>query len=189
MNYLKSRAMRYLICMKIRTILGMVFALPVTLLTLLFYVLPFTLFGWYKYIGWHGTNKSPNDKSPLGVAPVWAVQLDKCPNWLSNYWSKWGGHCVGTAVVVKYPESAKKAEILITHELHHVDQMHRLGFFQPLLYALSSLFAKIAGEDAYTHNVFEMSARRTAGQIVDAQSFVQGYASGKLSVEVQKPQA
>ncbi len=170
--------------MKLRTILGIVFASPVTLVTLLFYVLPFTALGWYKYKGWYGIDKLYNDKSPLGVAPVWAVQLDRCPPWLANYWVKWGGHCVGTVIVVKYePGSSKKADITLVHELHHADQMHRFGFFQPVLYALSSLCAKVAGEDAYIMNVFEMSARRVAGQIVDPQSFVTGYSSCKNHVQ------
>jgi hypothetical protein len=170
--------------MKLRTILGIVFASPVTLVTLLFYVLPFTALGWYKYMGWYGIDKLYNDKSPYGVAPVWTVQLDRCPAWLANYWVKWGGHCVGTAVVVKYePGSSKKADITLVHELHHADQMHRFGFFQPVLYALSSLCAKVAGEDAYIMNVFEMSARRVAGQIVDPQSFVTGYTSCKNHVQ------
>lgn len=170
--------------MKLRTILGIVFASPVTLVTLLFYILPFSALGWYKYAGWFGTDKLYNDKSPLGVAPVWVVQLDRCPAWLVNYWTKWGGHTVGTAVVVKYDSgSSKKADVIVTHELHHVDQMHRLGFFQPVLYVLSSLCAKLAGEDSYSMNVFEMDARRVAGQIVDPQSFVQGYSSGRSQAQ------
>lgn len=185
---LKTDTQRYLTIMKLRTILGIVFASPVTLVTLLFYVLPFSALGWYKYSGWYGIDKLASDKSPLGVAPVWTVQLDRCPAWLVNFWSKWGGHCVGTAVVVKNePGSSKKADILLTHELHHADQMHRFGFLQPLLYALSSLCAKVAGEDAYVFNVFEVSARRTANQIVDAQSFVQGYAAGKSQTQQAAP--
>jgi hypothetical protein len=180
MSDLENDVQRYLTRMKLRTILGIVFASPVTLVTLIFYILPFSLMGWYKYAGWFGVDKLHNDKSPLGAAPVWVVQLDKSPTWLVNYWSKWGGHCVGTAIVVKYePGSGKRADTILTHELHHADQMHRLGFFQPILYVMSSLCAKVAGEDAYTMNVFEMDARRVAGQIVDAQSFVQGYSSAK----------
>jgi hypothetical protein len=166
--------------MKLRTILGVVLVSPVTLVTLLFYVLPFSVLGWYKYYGWVGLNKTGEDKSPLGTAPAWVVQLERCPMWLLQYWSNWGGHCVGTGIVVKLkPGSSKKADTVVNHELHHVDQMHRLGFLQPLLYALSSLCVKLAGEDAYAFNAFEMAARRAAGQIVDPQSFVQGYSSGK----------
>jgi hypothetical protein len=170
--------------MKLRTILGIVFAAPVTLMTLLFYIIPFSLMGWYKYAGWYGTDKLANDKSPLGSAPVWIVQLDRCPGWLFNYWTKWGGHCVGTAIVVKFaPGSSKKADVIVTHELHHADQMHRFGFFQPVLYIMSSLCAKLAGEDAYAMNAFEMDARRVAGQIVDPQSFVMGYSSGRSQAQ------
>lgn len=151
--------------MKLRTILGIVFASPVTFVTLLFYILPFSLFGWYKYIGWRDTN---NEASLLGTAPVWVVQLHRCPIWLVNLWNKWNGHCIGTAVVLKYaPGSSKKADITLVHELHHVDQMHRLGFFQPILYVLASLCAKLAGEDGYVMNVYEVAARRVAGQAID----------------------
>jgi hypothetical protein len=174
--------------MKLRTILGIMFTSPITLVTLLFYILPFSALGWYKYIGWYGIDKLYNQNSPLAYAPVWSVQLERCPNWLVKYWAKWGGHCVGTAVVVKNePGSSKRADITLVHELHHVDQMHRFGFFQPVLYALSSLCAKIAGEDAYIMNVFEMSARRVAGQIVDPQSFATGYSMCKIHAQQTAP--
>jgi len=174
--------------MKLRTILGIVFASPVTLVTLLFYILPFTALKWYKYEGWYGVDRHANPNSPLALAPVWTVQLERCPGWLVKYWAKWGGHCVGTAVVVKNePGSSKKADITLAHELHHVDQMHRFGFFQPVLYVLSSLCAKVAGEDAYIMNVFEMSARRVAGQIVDPQSFASGYGMCKSHAQQAAP--
>jgi hypothetical protein len=87
---------------------------------------------------------------------------------------------VGTAVVVKYqPGSSKRANTFLTHELHHAHQIHKFGILQPLFYIFSSLYAKLAGEDAYAANVFEMAARRVAGQIVDPQSFIMGYSSAK----------
>jgi hypothetical protein len=170
--------------MKLRQILGIIFASPVTLVTFLFYALPFTLLGWYRYDGWHGMNKLPTDKSPLGVAPVFVVQEDKSPKWLLSLWERWAGHCVGTLVVVRHlPGSSNRADVTLTHELHHVQQFHTYGFFQPLMYAISSLFAYFSGEDAYTNNIFEVSARRVAGQVVDVQSYVQGYAAGKNQAE------
>jgi hypothetical protein len=54
--------------------------------------------------------------------------------------------------------------------------MHTLGALQPILYMLSSITAWAAGEKAYTANHFEVAARRVAGQVVDAQSFTQGFA-------------
>lgn len=170
--------------MKLRQILGIIFASPVTLVTFLFYALPFTLLGWYRYDGWYGLNKKATDKSPLGIAPVFVVQEDKSPKWLLSLWERWAGHCVGTLVVVRYqPGSSKKADTTLVHELHHVQQFHMCGFFQPVMYLASSLFAYLSGEDAYTNNVFEVSARRTAGQVVDVQSYVQGYAAGKIQTE------
>lgn len=156
-----------------RLYLGILFAAPVSILTGLFYVLPFWLLGWHKYLG---VKESTSGKSPLGVGPVWAVDKN-APEWLQKAWLGWGGHCVGSWVVLSAePETAERGRILVNHELHHVHQMHTLGFFQPILYALSMLTAWAANEKPYLANHFEVEARRVAGQIADVQSFTQGYA-------------
>lgn len=160
--------------MSIRRVLGLLFASPVTFLTVFLYVLPFTWFGWYEYIGWYGL-KETYEMSQLAFSPVWVYRKGKGPKFLQQYWEKWAGHCVGTAVVLReHPTTSKKAQATLVHEMHHVHQMHLLGFFQPVLYAISTLLAKCSGEDSYLANIFEMSARRAAGQIVDYKSFVQG---------------
>ncbi len=158
---------------RIRLYLGIVFAAPVSIVTGLFYILPFWLLGWHTYLG---VKESTSGKSPLGVGLVWAVS-EKAPKWLQGLWTGWGGHCVGSFVVLgETPVSMDRAKVLVNHELHHVHQMHTLGFFQPILYALSMLTAWIAGERPYAANHFEVAARRVAGQIADANSFAQGYA-------------
>ncbi len=150
--------------------LGVLFAAPVSILTGLFYVLPFWLLGWHRYIG---VKSSTTGKSKLGTGMVWVVDEAKAPKWLLARWVGWGGHCVGSFVVLrKMPEQVTT----LNHELHHVHQMHTLGFLQPVLYALSSLTAFAAGEEAYKANHFEVAARRVAGQVADATSFTQGYA-------------
>lgn len=169
----------------LRLALGVLLASPITLATLLFYILPFWAVGWYSFDAWHGCDAYANPKSPLGFAPVWVVRLDRAPAFLLRWWGGWSGHCVGTAVVVKRaPDSSSKATAVLIHELHHVHQFHVLGLLQPILYVLSSFAAWSIGEDSYASNVFEMNSRRVAGQIVDAQSFTQGYAMAKASVQV-----
>lgn len=158
-------------------VVGFIASLPLTAITYLLYLLPFQLLGWYNYIGWRGLCDLGKD-SKLGYAPVWVLS-DSAPNFLKSWWSNWGGHCVGTAVVLrKHPEESKRAKIILVHELCHVEQVHRLGFLQPLAYVAASILAYVSGEDAYKMNAFEVAARRGAGQVVDPQSFVQGYALG-----------
>lgn len=159
---------------RVRLYLGIIIASPVSFVTGLLYILPFWLFGWHRYLG---VKESTSGKSALGVGPVWAVDDAKAPKWLLKQWSGWGGHCVGSFVVLRQaPESIERGKALLNHELHHVHQMHTLGFLQPFLYLLSSLMAIAAGEKAYIGNHFEVAARRAAGQVADAQSFTQGYA-------------
>lgn len=150
--------------------LGVLFAAPVSILTGLFYILPFWLLGWHKYIG---VKASTTGKSKLGVGWVWVLEEKKAPKWLLTRWVGWGGHCVGSFVVLRKDPDPNT---ILNHELHHVHQMHTLGFFQPVLYVLSMLTAWAANEKPYQANHFEIEARRVAGQVADVQSFTQGYA-------------
>ena len=166
--------------MKLRTSIGIVLASPATAASLLFYVLPMAALGWLKYDGWRG----PTDKSSLGRAPCWHVDDSRAPAWLLRMWDGWGGHTVGTAVVLRYaPESARRMTTILNHELHHVHQLHTFGFLQVLMYLASTLCALAAGEDGYAANQFELAARKAAGQIVDPRSFFQGYGMGRQQAE------
>jgi len=156
-----------------RLYLGIAFAAPVTLLTGLFYILPFTVLGWYRCIG---KRVAPTDKSPLGTGWAFVLVPEKAPAFLNKLWVGWGGHCVGSTIVLKVEPTNP---ITLNHELHHVHQMHRLGFFQPIFYALSSLITWLAQEKSYRGNAFEVAARRASGQVVDVDSFVQGFAMAK----------
>lgn len=162
--------------MRLRLYLGIILAAPVSIVTGVFYVIPFWLLGWHRYLG---VKESTNTaKSPLGVGLAWSVNEDKAPKWLQNAWVGWAGHCVGSFVVVRnlVNDTPERQKVLFNHELHHVHQMHTLGFLQPFLYALSMLTAWAAGEKPYLANHFEVAARRAAGQIADTQSFTQGFA-------------
>jgi len=161
-----------------RLYLGIVFAAPVTVLTGLFYLLPFWALGWYSY---HGVETAPADKSPLGIGLVFTLNADKAPDFVNKYWRNWAGHCVGSTVVLK--RAAQNGLITLNHELHHVHQMHTLGFLQPILYAASSFISYCAGEKLYNDNAFEVAARRAAGQVADPASFTQGYLHCKNDVK------
>lgn len=166
--------------LRARLLFGILIASPVTLVTGLFYVLPFWLFGWHRYLG---MRVSTSELSPLGVGLVWVVHDARAPKWLLKRWEGWGGHCVGSLLVLRKDPSElePRGKVLLNHELHHVHQVHKLGALQPLLYTLSSLTAWLSGERAYSANQFEVAARRAAGQIADAQSFTQGYSWCRIS--------
>lgn len=131
-------------------------AFPVTIWGLIYAVL-FWKFGWYT---WYGRS---------GDGLVWLVDAKKAPTWLQNLWKNWAGHAIGNVVVLKQDPTPKPQTL--THELKHVDQVLRLGVFQPLVYILSYMAIKwgCPGSDPYYSNIFEIDARRAAGQIVDVE--------------------
>lgn len=49
---------------------------------------------------------------------------------------------------------------ILTHELAHVRQAAHWGFVFPLVYVAASIWALLRGEDAYWNNHFEIAARR-----------------------------
>lgn len=156
--------------------LGILLAAPATILTGLLYVLPLWWLGWATY---YGKQAAPVECSPLGVGWVFVVSEERCPAWLLAWWKGWGGHCVGSIVVLRQTPEAKGSRSTLLHELHHVHQFHRLGLLQPLLYVASSLAVWGAEEASYSANSFEAAARRAAGQIVDTDSFTKGYLYAK----------
>lgn len=142
--------------------LGYAWALPVTLVGLI-YVLLFNALGWYKWVG------------VVNDALVWMVLADKSPKWLMKQWTKWGGHTIGQVVVMKHALDSDKGRTLIVHEMEHVKQCMRLGVFQPLMYGLIYLSIKWGCDgstDPYFSNSFEIAARRAAGQVIDVEGTV-----------------
>lgn len=70
------------------------------------------------------------------------------------------------------PEESKYSQIILKHELTHTRQCMILGVFQPIIYALNyiagAILSKTIGHvDGYYDNIFEVNARREAGQIID----------------------
>jgi hypothetical protein len=142
----------------LKKILGYLWASPVTFVGLL-YTTAFWALGWHTWVGTKGDGL------------VWKVNHDKAPQWLMNYWKKWGGHAIGNVVVLR--DSVEESQRTLTHELKHVDQVMRLGVFQPILYGLNLLAIKYGcpGSDPYYDNPFEIDARRHAGQVIDMTGF------------------
>lgn len=159
-----------------RRVVGMLASAPWTFVALVFYVLPLQILGWHRYIGWRS---APIDgKSRLGSAPCWTIVEDRLPWWLFDVWLRKQGQCVGTAVILRdVPESSKKASVALAHQLHHVHQLHLFGSLQPLMFFVCALAARLV--DERHGNPFEIAARRASNQVVDGQSFIQGYAAAK----------
>lgn len=139
---------------KIKKYLGYAWASPLTLLGVTYAGL-FSAFGWYKWARVEGD------------ALVWVASVQQCPLVVRSYWNGWAGHAVGNVIVMneKYLDKQK----YLMHEQKHVDQMMRLGIFQPIIYGLCYLGIRFGcpGSDPYYDNPFEIDARRSAGQIVD----------------------
>jgi hypothetical protein len=140
--------------LKFKKILGYLWASPITLLGLL-YVSLFHAMKWYT---WSGVE---------GDALVWEVNQTECPQWLLSYWKKWAGHAIGNVIVLN--EENIDPERTLIHEQRHVEQVMRLGIFQPIVYGISMLAIRIGcpGTSHYHYNPFEVDARRHAGQKID----------------------
>jgi len=138
-----------------KKILGYAWASPLTILGAS-YALLFQAVGWYA---WHGR---------IDDGLVWRVTPGS-PAWLQKLWKKWGGHTIGNIIVLNCDPLKKSTTV--DHEMAHVRQCMRLGIFQPIVYAISSLGIYLGCEssDPYWSNPFEIDARRTAGQTVDVE--------------------
>ena len=137
-----------------KKILGYLWASPVTLVGLL-YTTAFWALGWHTWVGCHGDGL------------IWKVNREKSPRWLNKLWNRWAGHAIGNVVVLNQPYIHDNTTLI--HELKHVDQVMRLGVFQPIMYGLNLLAIRIGcpGSDPYYSNPFEIDARRAAGQTID----------------------
>jgi len=64
-------------------VLGVAWALPVTLVAFVFYVLPLWALGWYRYKGCER------------LALIWYRDKDACPKWFNDVWDGWAGNSIG----------------------------------------------------------------------------------------------
>jgi hypothetical protein len=143
---------------KLKTVLGVIWAAPLTLIALL-YVGLFTALRWYSY---HGISHD---------ALVFLTNKSRMPKPLANSWANWGGHAIGNVIVLNVEPGARRFETLLKHESVHVAQCMRGGVFAAIAYPLCMLFIKwmCIASDAYYSNPFEIDARRAAGQTVDVE--------------------
>ena len=134
---------------------GYIWAFPVTLFGAI-YVLLFTLFGWYKFVGIRN------------VAFVFSV-TDRSPRWLLNLWQGWYGHTVGNVIIMFSDDDTALSRHTLIHELEHTRQCMLLGPFQPILYGLFMLVIWIALPmiSPYWMNPFEIAARKSANEKID----------------------
>ena len=151
-------------------VLGYVWAFPVTFFGLT-YASMLNFVGYYK---WHGIH---------GNALVWIVDSEKSPNWLRKLWKSWAGHAIGNVVVLK--NNPQDKPIVLKHEQRHVEQVMRLGVFQPIVYFISSFAIYVACDDSdpYYSNPFEIDARRHAGQIIDVEGCIKKITNNELKMK------
>lgn len=151
----------------VKRLLGFIWAAPLTAIGLS-YVLSLSIFGWYKFIGFRDD------------ALVW-VTTERTPSLLSMI--KYSGRTIGNVVVIKYNPDTTEGRTTLKHEQQHVRHYMRLGPFMPLLYSVSWMSIKLAcsNSDPHYSNVFEVDARRAAGQIIDVEGTVR-----RLKAHAQK---
>lgn len=144
---------------KLKKLAGYAWASPVTFFGL-FYAASFRALGWYR---WHGVE---------GDGLVFMLDMQKAPRWLVNLWKGWAGHAIGNVVVLS--NQLYVSGKTLTHELKHVDQVMRLGVFQPIMYGLNMIAIKVGcpGSDPYFDCPFEIDARRAAGQVIDVEGTI-----------------
>ncbi len=136
-----------------KVVLGVAWAMPVTLVNLLLHVGPMMAIGGYEFVG---------VRHP---ALVFALRSD-APKWLRDMWRGWGGNAAGNVIVLReHPDKWNSAKTLV-HELEHVRQCMRLGVAQPIAYALCSavIWVGCPQLSPYRGNPFEVSARMAAVQ-------------------------
>lgn len=140
----------------LKTLLGIAWASPVTLVSLLLHVVPMWLLGGYEYVG--------RRESAL----VWAVKtvVPRHMEWLKERWKGWNGHCGGNVIVVREHPDRWNSAVTLKHEQAHVRQVMTLGVFHPVIYGLCYVAIKLACPmlDPYHDTIFELAARREAGQ-------------------------
>jgi hypothetical protein len=128
---------------KFLSLLGIVWALPLTILGLLLA---------FPVLAWRGRAYAVRDSTPalLIHGPFGDFLLEHHP------FGAMSAMAIGHVVLSEQKGLTRQ---ILTHELEHVRQAARWGILFPFAYIASSLWAKLRGRDAYWHNVFEVAAR------------------------------
>lgn len=148
--------------MKTRNIvIGIIWAAPISFIALVLYFFPMWLYGVYKPVGRHE------------YAWLWRFDTERAPAWLLRLWGRYAGSAIGNLIICKDVGEEHRMNILLKHEMVHVRQCMLLGIFQPLIYVQVLIAGNLlkwaynAPTDGYSDCIFEVAARREAGQIVD----------------------
>lgn len=127
-------------------ILGNIWALPLTLIGLIF-----ALFGWTRFYRFEKEDWSWHFISKGGIT-----------GWFFTRYAM-AGYTVGSIIVYVNQRYADR-QLTVMHERAHVRQCYKGGILAIPLYYLASLIAWVAGQDKYRGNDFEEQARVEAGQ-------------------------
>jgi len=159
---------------KIAKFVGIVWASPLTLLGMI-YVFLFSALGWYEWEGRHGN------------ALTWQLVPERAPDWLLHMWLGWTGHAVGNIVIVHVQIRSLRGQMVIRHEQAHVEQAMTFGVFYPIIYAFMYLVSCMCRSSYPLYdNVLEISARRSAGQVIDViGTMKRAIAMGKIKVPLR----
>jgi hypothetical protein len=130
---------------RIRTLLGILWALPLTLLGALLVVLPTLLLRGRIDVVMHPT-------------PALLVRGPLADRLLEHH--PFGAMCAMAIGHIVIAQRQGLTARILTHELAHVRQAAHWGFVFPLVYIAASVWALLHGEDAYWNNHFEIAARR-----------------------------
>lgn len=128
---------------------------PVLVPVWLFYILPLWLISHdFKFVEWTG-----------GVA-LFEVQSKR--SWYAKLWRDWAGCALPGAIVTRQKLPSAVLARTLYHEFEHVVQWAIYGALFPLLYWGESFWIWLLEPDrhAYLDNMFEVAARRAAGQQV-----------------------
>ncbi|MEN3296862.1 MAG: hypothetical protein V7642_6115 [Burkholderiales bacterium] len=131
------------------TLLGIVWALPLTLLGILLALPVVALRGHIQLI-----------RGPTAAILVRGPFADRI---LSRHpFGAMTAMALGHIIIAEHQGLSSR---VLLHELAHVRQATRWGIFFPFAYLAASAWAAIRGRDAYWHNKFEIAAREEEKQL------------------------
>ena len=116
----------------------------------------------YTFSGWDGVAWRWDYKTRSG--PYLRTWFDR---FVDEKWRRWAGSTLGNIIVIKVYKGQR--DTTVVHEHEHVKQVMRLGVFQPILYGVFWVLAKLFldNTDPYYDCPFEIDARRAANQLID----------------------
>lgn len=139
---------------RLARILGVFWALPVTLVGVLLAVFPVAV-GWYEREGVH-------DSSFV------FSQSTQAPMWLHRFFSSSGSFTIGNTIVLEHSADSTRGRVALKHELVHAQQWRVFGVFFPLIKLLFwAMMLPLKNVHGHYDSPLEVDARRAAGQPID----------------------